>query len=70
MSNADCVTKACEPVAGDEWTRSAYCLLPTAYCILPTAYYLTLVVLLPACPLKVRVGANSPSLCPTMFSLM
>lgn len=22
------------------------------------------------CPLKVRVGANSPSLCPTMFSVM
>ena len=25
--------------------------------------------LLPAWPLKVRVGANSPSLCPTMFSV-
>ena len=25
--------------------------------------------LLPACPLNVRVGANSPNLCPTMFSV-
>ncbi len=25
---------------------------------------------LPPCPRKVRVGANSPSLCPTMFSVM
>src|SRR5690606_27843109 len=31
--------------------------------------YLALSFLLPECPRNVRVGANSPSLCPTIFSV-
>ena len=45
---------------------------PLAVACTAISYYLICDVRsdLPACPRNVRVGANSPSLCPTMFSVM
>jgi hypothetical protein len=54
-------------------TRRHFCGEMRAYLILAVTC-MTLCpprpCLSPPCPLKVRVGANSPSLCPTMFSVI
>src|SRR5438874_2875643 len=47
-------------------SQAFYCLL-----LLPSAYFLFAIfsAFVPGCPLKMRVGENSPSLCPTIFSV-
>ena len=47
--------------------RMSPCLCPLVYVPLSVSPYL--LPFFSGCPLKVRVGENSPSLCPTMFSV-
>src|SRR5512139_1828931 len=54
---------------GETRMNRAVAVASIAFALLPRCYFFTLALRSPEWPWNVRVGENSPSLCPTMFSV-